>query len=330
MEYTTGMDREIKETKGRRHISERIDWNLLRTFVFIVQMQGIGKAAEALSLSQPAVSQALGRLEQALDGVLLHRRQGDFRLTSLGEEVYAIGRDMFSTAARLDNVSSLTQKSSVFGTLRLLVMSKVKSSLYDEFLAQFYRRYPSVEFRVEVMQSSAILEALERGVPALGICMARKFPAKLQRLLFLRHRYAIVCGRHHPLFKQQRPVELQDLLHQGFVGFESDQIGDTLSPLTIFRDEQGFDGRIIATSQNIEEIHRMIVAGLGLGFLPEHLIVQDVLNGDLKRLLPSKIVAELDVFLVWHPERRMSLVEQVFLEEMQTFLQGAPLEARAH
>jgi DNA-binding transcriptional LysR family regulator len=65
--------------------SERMDWNLLRTFMFVVQERGVGRAASTLCLSQPAVSQALRRLEDNLGGVLLHRRHGEFRLTPLGE-----------------------------------------------------------------------------------------------------------------------------------------------------------------------------------------------------------------------------------------------------
>ncbi|MGE8671988.1 MAG: LysR family transcriptional regulator, partial [Achromobacter kerstersii] len=66
---------------------ERMDWNLLRTFMFVVQERGVGRAAQALHLSQPAVSQALKRLEDAVGGMLLHRRNGEFRLTGLGDEI---------------------------------------------------------------------------------------------------------------------------------------------------------------------------------------------------------------------------------------------------
>ena len=92
---------------------ERMDWNLLRTFMFVVQARGVGRAAQALHLSQPAVSQALKRLEDAVGGVLLHRRNGEFRLTSLGEEIYAIARDMYGTMARIENAAVQDQAEAV-------------------------------------------------------------------------------------------------------------------------------------------------------------------------------------------------------------------------
>ncbi|MEN4921214.1 LysR family transcriptional regulator [Achromobacter spanius] len=306
---------------------ERMDWNLLRTFMFVVQERGVGRAAQALHLSQPAVSQALKRLEDAVGGMLLHRRNGEFRLTGLGDEIYAIARDMYGTMARIENAAA-RDTAEVAGTLRLLVMSKVQSPAYDDFLAQFHRRHPRIEFHIDVLPSAAILDALGKRVPALGICLCRKPVPALELRLFLRHRYAVVCGRHHPLFARQR-VGIEDLMDQNFVCFTSDQIGDTLSPLTIFRDQQGFTGRIVGTSPNIEEIRRMVVAGIGLSFLPEHLIRQDVASGELRRLPPGEAVAEIDVFLAWHRQRKPTAAETAFLSAFERFLSLTPLDSRA-
>lgn len=306
---------------------ERMDWNLLRTFMFVVQARGVGRAAQALHLSQPAVSQALKRLEDAVGGMLLHRRNGEFRLTGLGEEIYAIARDMYGTMARIET-AALQDRHEVAGTLRLLVMSRIQSAAYDDFLADFHQRHPRIEFHIEVLPSADILDALSKRVPALGLCLCRKPVEALERRLFLRHHYAVVCGRRHPLFSRPR-VGIEDLMDQNFVCFASDQIGDTLSPLTIFRDQQGFTGRIVGTSPHIEEVRRMVVAGIGLSFLPEHLIVPDVVNGELRRLPPNESVAEIDVFLAWHRQRKLSAAETAYLEAFERFLARTPLAARA-
>ncbi|WP_144634647.1 LysR family transcriptional regulator [Bordetella genomosp. 13] len=306
---------------------ERLDWNLLRTFMFVVQERGISRAATALHLSQPAVSQALKRLEDAVGGTLLYRRNGEFRLTALGEALYRIARDMYGMVARIDEATA-QDEGEIAGTLRLMLMSKIQSAAYDDFLMQFHRRHPRIEFYVDVMQSAFILDALSKRVPALGICLCRKAIDSLERRLFMRHRYVTVCGRNHPLFSR-RSVQVEDLLDQNFVSFASDQLGDTLSPLTIFRDQQGFTGRIVGTSPNVEEIRRMVIAGMGLSCLPEHMIRQDLQAGDLRRMPPDDVIAELDVFLTWHKQRKLTLVEQTFLDAFERFLDRTPLEMRA-
>ncbi|SAI43544.1 transcriptional regulator [Bordetella ansorpii] len=306
---------------------ERLDWNLLRTFMFVVQERGISRAATALHLSQPAVSQALKRLEDAVGGTLLYRRHGEFRLTGLGEALYGIARDMYGMVARIDEAAA-QDEGEIAGTLRLMLMSKIQSAAYDEFLMQFHRRYPKIEFYVDVMQSAFILDALSKRIPALGICLCRKAIDSLERRIFMRHRYVMVCGRNHPLFSR-RNIQVEDLLDQNFVSFASDQLGDTLSPLTIFRDQQGFTGRIVGTSPYVEEIRRMVIAGMGLSCLPEHMIRQDMLAGDLKRVLPDDVMAEIDVFLTWHKQRKLSLAEQTFLSAFERFLERTPIEMRA-
>ena len=73
----------------------------------------------------------------------------------------------------------------------------------------------------------------------------------------------------------------------------------------------------------------MVVAGIGLSFLPEHLIVPDVVNGELRRLPPNESVAEIDVFLTWHRQRKLSAVEMAYLAAFERFLERTPLAARA-
>jgi DNA-binding transcriptional LysR family regulator len=93
-----------------------------------------------------------------------------------------------------------------------------------------------------------------------------------------------------------------------------------LSPLTIFRDQQGFSGRIVASSQSLEEVRRLVIAGFGIGCLPEHVVAADVEAGLLWRLPPREGIADVDIHLLWNREQRMSRAETIFLESLQRCL----------
>ena len=56
-----------------RPIHDTLDWNLLRTFIVIVQEESVSRAAARLYLSQPAVSLSLKRLEERLGQRLIER-----------------------------------------------------------------------------------------------------------------------------------------------------------------------------------------------------------------------------------------------------------------
>lgn len=295
-------------------LNDRLDWNLLRTFRVIGQELSISRAAARLHLTQPAISQALKRLEEQLGCELIARRGPRFVLTEAGEQIFTIAGEMYGQVSQMSNA---VQKpgDEVIGKVRLLMISRIGSDTFDSFLADFHRLHPRVDLDVEVMRSSDIVAALLEKTATLGLSLNRRPQPRLEQRLFLRQRYGFFCGRHHPLFERSGLAE-RDLQSENFVSFTSDQIGGMLSPLTIFRDQQGFSGRIVASSSSLEEVRRLVIAGFGLGCLPIHVVAEDVKNGLLWRLPPDEGIADVDIHLLWNREQKMSRAEGVFIERL--------------
>jgi DNA-binding transcriptional LysR family regulator len=303
-------------------LNDRLDWNLLRTFRVIGQERSISRAAARLHLTQPAISQALKRLEEQLGCQLIARRGPRFDLTEAGEQIFAIAGEMYGQVSQLS--SALQQPGDeVIGKVRLLMISRIVSERFDRFLADFHREHPRVDLEIDVMRSSDIVAALLEKTASLGLSLNRRPQPRLEQRLFLRQRYGFYCGRHHALFGRDRLNE-SDLQSENFVSFTSDQIGGMLSPLTIFRDQQGFSGRIVASSPSLEEVRRLVIAGYGLGCLPEHVVAEDERNGLLWRLPPHEGIADVDIHLLWNREQKMSRAESVFIESLGQRLQEAP------
>lgn len=315
----------LKNWQSRRFLSDRLDWNLLRAFLVIGQEKSISRAAARLFLTQSAVSQSLKRLEEQLECQLILRRGPRFDVSPAGEEVLRIAEEIYGNVSRL-SATLKNPEDDVVGKVRILTISRVQSALYDDFLVQFHRDHPRVELEVEVMRSSDIQSALSQRTATVGLGLCRFPQAKLERRRLLRQRYAFFCGKRHRLFGQ-RTLPLEALQSENFVSFTSDQVGGNLSPLTIFRDQQGFTGKIVASSSSFEEIRRLIIAGYGVGCLPEHLVDIDLHNGLIWRLPPAEGVVDVDVFLMWNREQRMSRAETVFLEAFEQVIEGSPVEA---
>ena len=72
----------------------------------------------------------------------------------------------------------------------------------------------------------------------------------------------------------------------------------------------------------------MIVAGLGIGPLPVHVVARDVRDGLLWQLPPYEEMPSVEVFLVTNPRMRLSTAEQTFLNTLTQELEGLPPEAR--
>ena len=319
MAKTTGIT-QANMTAGRRFLSDRLDWNLLRTYLVIAQESSISRAAARLHVTQSAVSQALKRLEEQLQCTLILRQGTRFTLTETGDEIFRIASDIYGNVSRLS--AALENRSQdMLGKVRILCATGLEAAHYDAYLARFHQQYPRVELEVEVMRSADIISGLLQKTASLGLGLCRLPQARLERRCLITQRYAFYCGRSHPLFGRS-DLTLESLQGQDFVSFVSDQIGDNLSPLTIFRDQQGYTGKIIAASSSLEEVRRLVRAGFGIGSLPEHVAARDVAQGELWRLPPAAGIADLDIYLLWNREQKLSVAESVFLEGLQHCLPG--------
>ena len=299
-------------------LSDRLDWNLLRTFLTIAHERSISRAAVRLHLTQPAVSLALKRLEDQLGATLVERHRQRFQLTQIGEDTLRIATDVYGHVARLG--SELDEgREDVSGAVRLLVASGIRSGVYDECLAAFHRQHDRVELQLEVMLSADIIETLTRKRAGVGLSLCRNPVDNLERQLFQQQRWAIYCGRHHRLFGRT-DLALRDLRSEDIVSFTSDQLGGELSPLAVFRDQQGFTGRIVATSSSVDEIKRLIFGGYGVGYLAEHSVADDLAQGRLWRLPPEEGVADIAIYLLWNRQRRLTAAEAAFIEHFRRYV----------
>ena len=307
-------------------LNDRLDWNLLRTFLVIMRERSLSRAAARLHVTQPAVSQALRRLEETLDRKLIERRGPYFAPTQAGEEVYRIASDIYGNISRLETELD-DRTEDINGSIRLLTISRIESPVYDEFLADFHRAYPRIDLQIEVMRSSDIISSLLQKTATAGLGLCRTPNEKLEMRCFLRQRYAIFCGRHHRLFGKST-LTMDDLLAENFVSFTSDQIGDSLSPLTVFRDQKGFTGRIVASSPSLDEVRRLIFAGYGIGCLPEHIVRDDIAQQRLWRLPPEEGLVDVDVHLLWLRERKMNAADHAFIDSMERCMRRHALSER--
>lgn len=307
-------------------LGQHLDWNLLRTFMVIVQEHGVTRAASRLGLTQPAVSQALKRLEDQLGRSLIERGHGRFRVTEAGAMVYAEVLEIYGNISRF-GVLVREIREEISGHVRIVLASRIQSPLFDALLECFHAAHPLVTFRLDVMASADIHTAIQQKTASLGIGLMREPPPLVAHTLFARQRFRLYCGPRHPLFGRG-DLNLGDLRGERFVSFTSDQIGGVLSPLAVFRAQEGMESRTVGASVNLDEVRRMIVAGLGIGPLPEHVTDRDVRDGLLWPLPPEDGVAPVDLHLLWNPAAKLNRAERAFLEACSRALDAIPLERR--
>jgi len=299
------------------------DWNLLHTFMVIVQEGSITRAADRLLLRQPTVSNALKRLEEQLGRRLVDRGPGRFEPTEHGAVLFRECQEICGTIGRLQQVME-DSESELTGDLRIHMASHVVFPPLDDTLADFHTRHPKVSLDIEVATSSSVIEAVLSKEATLGICLVSQAHPQLDYRLLFREHFGFFCGPRHRLFGRG-DLTLEALRGEEFVSFKTDRLTDALRPVAVLRAQLQMYGQVVGTSSNLEEVRRMIVAGLGIGPLPIHVVERDVRAGLLWRLPPFEAPPAIDIFLVTHPRARLGRAERLFIETLTAHAGADPM-----
>jgi len=305
-----------------------LDWNLLRTFLVIVEEGSLTRAANRLLRGQPAVSLALQRLEAEIGAKLIERGRGLFELTAAGRVLYGECVDIYGGISRLRDVASLAQQE-ISGQVTIQLASHVITPLLDDLLAQTYREHPKITYRIRTASSAGVAGAVQEKTASFGICLVnRRFP-DLEYDLLYREYFGFYCGPSHPLFGKKGLV-LEALKRQDAVSFETDDLNDALRPVALLRRQHELDQRIVGRSSNLEEVRRMIQCGVGIGALPVHVVEREERDGLLWRLPPYEDPPAVDIYLVVNPKKRLNRAENLLIESLRRKVRELPLSARTY
>ncbi|MBK5928113.1 LysR family transcriptional regulator [Rhodobaculum claviforme] len=318
----------MDEPGGAERLTRELDWNLLRSFVVLAQSRSITDAAERLRLTQPSVSTALKRLEERVGKKLVDRAPGRFALTPAGEVLYREAVEIHGAIYRLSTLMrDMTDE--VTGHVRLALASHVVCPLFDRVLAEFHADHPRATLSISVQRSVAALASVAARSASMAVCLVHRRDPKLEYLRLYREHFGLFCGPPHPLFGHEGLTQA-DLAGHAAVSFETDRLHDALRPVTMLRAQSELNEHFAGTSSHLEEVRRMVVAGMGIGPLPLHVVARDVAEGLLWRLPPHDAPPAIDVHLVWNPKAALNRAEQSFLDRLRARIAATPIEARTY
>ncbi|RKR64647.1 DNA-binding transcriptional LysR family regulator [Yokenella regensburgei] len=183
--------------------SQRIRLRHLHTFVAVAQQGTLGRAAETLNLSQPALSKTLNELEQLTGTRLFERGRLGAQLTLMGEQflTHAVRvLDALNTAGQ-----SLTRKEGQENDIvRVGALPTAALGILPAVIGQFHKEQKDITLQVATMSNPMLLAGLKTGEIDLGI--GRMSDPELMsglnyELLFLES-LKLVVRPNHPLLQE--------------------------------------------------------------------------------------------------------------------------------
>lgn len=286
---------ETQPLTGRR-FARSLDWNLLKSFHEIVQAAGISEAARRTSRSQPAMSMALGRLEEHLATKLCQRGPGGLSLTHEGEALAELCEAVFDSIRSIPgNLANLSTE--LRGRVRIQLISNLIDPAIDAAIESFHHAHENVEIFVSVTTWDVIKRSILQHEVEIGIAPAQDKDPRLRYELLFREIYRPYCGRAHPLFGQTLDSP-KALAGEAIVLTGADEPDE----LTRFRTRYNIGRHVAGLSEHLEEAKRLTLLGVGVCFLPDSFAAREVAEGNLSALLARGRDPASDIFVISNPE----------------------------
>ena len=283
----------------------------LRIFVAVAEREHVTRAAEALRLTQSAVSAAIAALESHYGVALFHRVGRRIELNEEGRLFLGEARAVLARAAAaelaLSEMSGLKR-----GTLAVQASQTIASYWLPARLVAFRRAYPQIDVRLSVGNTAQVAKAVADGEAELGFVEGRIDDSVLEQQIVDRDRLTIVVPPGHPWAGKRRlaPEDLCEgewVLREAGSGtrseFEAALAGRHLSVDAL---------KVSLELPSNEAVRAAVEAGAGATAISELVVESSLRAGTLKAIdfgLPDRLF-----HIVRHRERYHSKAGRAFLD----------------
>ncbi len=274
-----------------------MDWDKLRIFHAVADAGSLTHAGEQLNLSQSAVSRQIRSLEESLNTTLFHRHARGLILTEQGELLFDAAAAM---AKRIDTASARIRDSEeeVFGELRVTTTVAFGSLWLAPRLPALYAKYP--DLKIDLILDERVLDLPMREAD-VAIRMKEPSQADLIRRRLMSVNMRLYATPEY-LAQAGTPETLEELAKHRLIcqNVTSAQVS---AGATFVRELLTYDVSSTLTVNNYFGVLQAVLAGLGVGVLPDY-VIEDF--PDIVRVLPDIESGEIPVFLAFPEELRQS------------------------
>lgn len=264
----------------------------IRYLLAVVEHRNFTRAAEALHVSQPTLSQQIKQLEETLGVQLLDRSGRIVRATDAGEAYLDHARkalrELEAGQRAIHDVLDLTR-----GALRLAMTPSLTSYLVGPLVAAFNASYPGIALHVIEMPLDRIEAALAADEVDLGIAFSQVRSGEITCQPLFAEKLSVVVGLGHPLLQRPAPITVQDLEQQPLALLSADFA--TRTYVDAYLHQQGISPRIAVEANTITAIVEIVRRGSMATILPDAVTRENpnLRAVPLKPTLPHRTVALL-------------------------------------
>lgn len=229
-------------------------------FVAVAEQGGIAQASRVLNISQPAVAQALDKLEHVFGFRLFERHHArGTELTPQGRAFLRSARDLLQQAERSEHDAHAIAADLV-GIVRLGCFHSIAPFYLAQIISTYREAYPEVEINASELRQDEILSGLAVGKIDLALTYDMSLddcPVERHVLTELKP-FVLLNERHHRA--AQSSIRLADMAQEPYVMFDGPSSRDYFESIL---SAHGIDPPISYNSKSMESVRSAVANGLG-------------------------------------------------------------------
>ena len=297
----------------------------LETFLAVAEERSFSRAATRLHRTQPAVSQALAKLEAELGEILLDRSSRDGTLTDAGEVLREYAVKLLNL--RGEAAGALTELRELHRGRLNLAANEYTCLYLLPLLDEFRRQNPQIKVAVQRALASRIPDEVLLHSVEIGVLSFRPDDAQLRSVVVYRDELRLVVNPRHPLASAGE-ISIRRLGTQNFIAHNIPSPQRQKVIQTFRRHKTPLQMGVELPS--LEAIKRFVEMGNGVALVPGLTVEKEIASGSLIHVRIKELQVERKLRLVFRKQANLSHAALAFLKvvEAHALRHGDPYSYR--
>ncbi|HSP84340.1 MAG TPA: LysR family transcriptional regulator [Psychrobacter sp.] len=276
-------------------------------FVQVVEEGSFSRVAEKLSLTNSVVSKRIARLEESLNTQLLYRTTRKLSLTDAGRTLYnkaKIAKFAFQEAENAVTGYGEDMK----GNIRITMPVVSADLVLSESIAEFCKKYPKIS--VDLQITNRLVDLIEEGFD-LAIRTAELEDSSLIARRLIDSQW-VICATPVYLEQHGTPQTPEQLQNHECLVYKFDNTSNAIWPLYADGTEQLLPVHGRFHSNHLSAIKRAALSDLGIVFLPQALVYNELQQNTLTQILQRFTRKKMGMYAVYpkarQPDQKLKLL----------------------
>lgn len=288
----------------------------LKTFQEVVRLGNFTKVARNLSISQPAVSFQIQKLEQELGIRLIDRTQKKLILTAAGKRLLRFAESVESEHEHLRRDLERVRED-VSGDLVIGASTIPGEFLLPPLLVKFKTRYPSVRIELAISDSFGVINGVYDDIYETGFCGVPPEGQELDSFRLAGDEIVLIVSPEHP-FSSRSEVLPADLEGEPYIARE--ETSGTQRNLQILLSRAGFDPKILVPNLTLGTTQAVVSAvedNAGIAFVSSLAIKRSLALGLVRQIDIRGLKMSRDFYGIYRRERVVTRLQSEFIDFMK-------------